>query len=116
MFGIPAEVQDYEGSRHSLDSSDGIYRIHSDGPGAADFQQAFDFGSIPRSFNRILACYHVHSPRAAATKTCLGYIFRSSHLSELGPVPREPRLTHETKAVVQSVRPGRRLWSGRGVV
>ena len=91
-------------SRNSLDGSYGIYRIPSDRPGVADFQQPLNYGSIPWSFNRILTCYPVHSPREAATETCLGCIFHGTNLPELGHSPRNPRLTSEAKALIQTGR------------
>jgi hypothetical protein len=89
-------------SRNSLDGSHGIYRIPSGRPGAANFQQPLNYRSIPRSFNRIFPCYHVHSPREAATKACLSCIFHCTNLPELGHIPRTPRLTSEAKALIQT--------------
>ena len=75
------------GSRNSLDGSDGIYRIPSYRPRAADFQQPLNYGRPPRSFDRIFACYHVHFPREAATETRLRRIFHGANLPELGKIP-----------------------------
>ena len=80
------------GSRNTLDGSDGIYRIHSDQPRAANVQQPLNHRSIPRSFSGIFPCNHVHSPREAATKTCLHRAFHGTILPGLGHLPRRRRL------------------------
>ena len=65
---------------------------------------SLNYRSIPRSFNRIFPCYHVHSPRESATKACLSCIFNCTNFSELGHIPRTPRLTSEAKALIQTGR------------
>jgi hypothetical protein len=91
-------------SRNSLDGSYGVYRIPSDRPGAANFQQPLNYGSIPRSFNRIFPCYHVYSPAEAATKTCFHCTFHCTNNAELGHISRTPRLRSEAKALIQTGR------------
>jgi hypothetical protein len=44
---------------------------------------------------------NVHSPREAATKTGLCCAFHCTNVSELGHIPRKPRLTSEAKAFDQ---------------
>jgi hypothetical protein len=90
-------------------------RTPSDRPGAADFQQPL--GSIPRSFNRIFTCYHVHSPREAATKTQRPALVEYSNIllnksSRTGYIPRKPRLTSEAKGLIRTDR----LQNERGIL
>ncbi len=92
------------GSRDSLDGSYGVYRLHSDRAGAAIIQQLLNYGSIPRIFNRIFPCDHVHSPREATTKICLRCVFHCTNLPGLGHIPRKPRLTSEAKALIPTGR------------
>ena len=92
------------GSCNSLDPSHGIYRIHSDQPGAANVQQPLNYRSIPRSFSRIFSCCLVHSAREAATKTCFRCPFHCTNLPGLGHIPRKPRLTSESKALIPTGR------------
>lgn len=95
-------------SRDPLDRSYGIFRISPDRPGAADFQRPLNYRSIAGSFNRFFARYHVHSPRAAATKTCRSYISDGTNLPELGQVPRKRQLTSKVKGLIETGR----LYSG----
>jgi len=95
-------------SRNSLDGGYGIYRIYSDQPGAANVQWPLNYRSIPRSFNRVFPGHHVHSPREAATKTCLRRVFHCTNLPGLGHIPGKPRLTSEAKALI----PNRQAESG----
>src|SRR5579872_1223046 len=83
-------------SPDSLDGNDVIRRIPFDRPGAANFQQPLHYGSLPRSFNRIPPCYHVHSPREATTKTRFRYISHCTNLPELGHIRRKSRLRSAT--------------------
>ena len=93
LFAHEEVISHVPGSRNSLDGSDGVYRIHSDEPGAANVQQSLHHRSIPGRFNRISPCNHVHSAREAAPETCLHRAFRCTILSGLGYIPRRPRLT-----------------------
>jgi len=79
--------------------------IPSDRPGAGNFQQPLNYGSMPRSFNRISPCYHVHLPKKSATKACLCYVFHCTN-PELGHIRRKPRLTSEAKALISKTRQG----------
>jgi hypothetical protein len=84
----------------SLDGNYGIYRIPSDRPGVANFQQPLNYGGMPWSSRGIPPRYHVHSPPEATTETCLSYIFHCTTLPELGHIRRKPRLTSEAAALI----------------
>lgn len=87
-------------SRNSLDGSNGIYRIHSDRPGASSGQYPLNYRSLPRSVNRISPCHHVHSSRETATKACLRCALYCTNVPGVGYIPRRPRLTSEAKALI----------------
>jgi len=87
-------------TRNSLDGGYGVYRVHSDRPGASSSQQPLNDRGLPRSVNRISPGHHVHSSGETATKTCLRCAFHCTNVPGLGEIPRRARLTSEAKALI----------------
>ena len=94
----------HESSRNFLDSRSRVYRIPTDWPGPANFQQPLNYGRIPWSANRISPSHHVHSPGGAPTKTCFDCTFHRRNPAGLGHFPRKPRLRAKAKALIQTGR------------
>ena len=104
-IGNPADdVRAHESSRNFLDSRSRVYRIPTDWPGPANFQQPLNYGRIPWSANRISPSHHVHSPGGAPTKTCFDCTFHRRNPAGLGHFPRKPRLRAKAKALIQTGR------------
>ena len=94
----------HESSRNFLDSRSRVYRIPTDWPGPANFQQPLNYGRIPWSASRISPSHHVHSPGGAPTKTCFDCTFHRRNPAGLGHFPRKPRLGAKAKALIQTGR------------
>jgi len=104
-IGNPADdVRAHESSRNFLDGRSRVYRIPTDWPGPANFQQPLNYGRIPWSANRISPSHHVHSPGGAPTKTCFDCTFHRRNPAGLGHFPRKPRLRAKAKALIQTGR------------